>query len=579
MATLSDALQSGSYRPDPLTPATIEVDGRTRDIHLPSVRDRVVERSVLDSVTAVIDPLLGPFCFGYRPGLGVPDAVHALRELRDEGHSHVLRADVDDCFASIPVLLALSTFSEHIHEEPILAVVRALLGRLTKDRRGRVRSHPGLPLGCALSPLLTNLVLSRLDSTLAEEGFPIIRYADDFVVAAHSFEEASCAQRLAAETLAELEMRMGEDKTEITTYQDGFTFLGEDFGLRYPRAATETVRPPDRRVLYIGSQGSRVRKARGRVIVESKDEVELVNVAQTKVARIVCFGSVGLSAGVREWALRSGVEVYLATRRGSYLGQMVASSRSPRVERIQAQLRFSETDECLELARRVVAAKLSKQAVLVKRFGRRTHRDVSQEAIVRIRAAMEALPTCATRDELMGNEGAAARAYFQALGRMAPESLRFERRSRRPPEDVFNAALSWGYALLLGECETALIAAGLDPAIGVLHAVEGQRPSLALDLMEEFRVLIVDQCVMQAARSGALTAEHGRSEPGKPGVLLDKAGRAAVIDAYERRMLDKTAGALPTYSGTLRRHLYRQAQRLSSSIQHGEPTWTGLSWR
>src|SRR5689334_13392801 len=114
------------------------------------------------------------------------------------------------------------------------------------------------------------------------------------------------------------------------------------------------------------------------------------------------------------------------------------------------------------------------------------------------------LPDATTRDEIMGLEGAAAREYFTAVGRAVPEQLRFAGRSRRPPLDLVNAALSFGYTILLGEAVAALAAAGLDPAIGLLHADADRRPSLALDLIEEFRPLVVDQVVITAARRDQL---------------------------------------------------------------------------
>jgi CRISPR-associated protein Cas1 len=179
----------------------------------------------------------------------------------------------------------------------------------------------------------------------------------------------------------------------------------------------------------------------------------------------------------------------------------------------------------------------------------------------------------------MGLEGAAARAYFGALGVLMPAGLTFEGRSRQPPQDVVNAALSYGYAILAGEAVSALCAAGLDPAIGLMHADADRRPSLALDVMEEFRPLIVDQVVTAAIKRGSLTPEHGRREDGVDGVLLTSAGRKAVVDGYEKRMLTTTRGALPDFTGSLRRHLYRQAERVAAFVHDPTATWTGLSWR
>jgi CRISPR-associated protein Cas1 len=233
----------------------------------------------------------------------------------------------------------------------------------------------------------------------------------------------------------------------------------------------------------------------------------------------------------------------------------------------------------LRLARAVVEAKVRKQLVLLQRLTRRDTAEVTAAALTQMRQLLAMLPEATEPAELMGVEGASARAYFGALGELMPDGLGFEGRTRRPPLDVVNAALSYGYALLLAEAVSALCAAGLDPGIGLLHADDDTRPSLALDLIEEFRPLVVDQVVVTAARRKELRPEHGRREDGVAGVLLTRAGREAVIGGYERRMLQMTRGALPGFAGSLRRHLYRQAERIAAFVHNPEVAWTGLSWR
>ena len=125
----------------------------------------------------------------------------------------------------------------------------------------------------------------------------------------------------------------------------------------------------------------------------------------------------------------------------------------------------------------------------------------------------------------MGLEGAASSAYFDALALCVPEGIEFNGRSRRPPLDLPNAALSYLYAVLLSECAGALFCAGLEPSLGVLHASTDKRPSLALDLMEEFRPLLVDQTVMALLRTRRLRAEHASLGPKGKGVWLNKDGK------------------------------------------------------
>lgn len=227
----------------------------------------------------------------------------------------------------------------------------------------------------------------------------------------------------------------------------------------------------------------------------------------------------------------------------------------------------------------MVSTKIRKQATLLQRFARRDNAESVLSRAGKMEQLTVMLPSCTTRDELMGIEGAAAREYFAALADIVPEDMRFAGRSTQPPGDVINAALSYGYAIILGETVSALCAAGLDPGIGLLHTEQDRRPSLALDLMEEFRPLIIDQVVIAAARRAELRPEHGRREESIHGVLLTKAGKEVLVSGYERRMLQHTRGALPGMSGSLRRHLYRQAERLAACIHDPAASWTGLSWR
>jgi CRISPR-associated protein Cas1 len=432
-----------------------------------------------------------------------------------------------------------------------------------------------------LSPLWANMVLAGFDARVASAGFPLVRYSDDMVVLAASREEAQEGLRVMSEAAGELGMPLGAGKSGVMSFEEGFCFLGEDFGPRYPSALTgQRVTEPARKVLYLGMQGAHAHLQAGRLIVQSAQDAEVLDIPSGTVERVVCFGAVGISAGLRSWALASEVELVFLSRRGTYLGQAWTATAGRRISRLRAQLAVADNPaRALPFARAVVDAKVRKQMVLLQRLARRDNTEIISSAVGQISELLAMLPECGTRDELMGVEGAAAREYFAALGQIMPDGLRFAGRSRQPPGDLINAALSYGYAIILGEAVSALCAAGLDPAIGLLHAEQDNRPSLALDLMEEFRPLVVDQLVVAAARRGELRPEHGRRDEALHGVLLTKAGREVLVGEYERRMLQHTKGALPGLSGSMRRHLYRQAERLAAYTYDPLATWTGLSWR
>lgn len=578
LAEFAAGLAGGSFRPRPLTPVQIaKDDGGVRRLAVPPVGDRVVEKALAAVLSPVIDVWLGPSSFAYRPGLGVADAVQQVCRLRAEGLGWVARADIDDCFPSTDVARVRRLLAAIVDDADLLALVDLLLARQVTTGTG-LRPGRGLAQGAPLSPLLSNLALEQLDDRIREAGFPLVRYGDDLAVLAGSAGEAREGLRVMTDAAREIHLDVGED-AQVVSFADGFCFLGEDFGPRYPPVLDDhRVVEPATRTIYVAVPGASVRIEAGRLVVESPDDEQLLSVPSGHVERLALFGPVGLSAGARSWALTNEVEVVFASRRGGYLGQLLTGS-SRRVGRLRTQLAHADDPaRTVPFGRAVVEAKIRKQIVLVQRLTRRGEHEQPARAVATMRTLLGMLPQAGTIEEIMGVEGAAARSYFQALGAIMPEPLRFEGRSRRPPLDVVNAALSFGYTLLLGEATAALAAAGLDPAIGLLHTPADRRPSLALDLIEEFRPLVVDQVVVTATRNGRLGLEHTRTEEGRAGVLLTKAGREALIDGYERRMLHTTRGALPGYAGSLRRHLHRQAQRLTAYVERGEP-WTGLSWR
>lgn len=136
-----------------------------------------------------------------------------------------------------------------------------------------------------------------------------------------------------------------------------------------------------------------------------------------------------------------------------------------------------------------------------------------------------------------------------------------------------------GYAILLSECVGALHAAGLEPFLGIAHAPIDKRPSLALDLMEQFRPLLVDQTVIALLRTRKLRPEHGVVEAEAGGVWLDNDGKKNLVDAYEAACQRSVTGALPGYSGSWRRHIAHSAQMLARAIAEPDYPWSGVAWR
>jgi CRISPR-associated protein Cas1 len=578
LAALSTELRERRYHFGPLAPVAIpKDDGEIRTLLIAPAGDRVVERALAQVLMPIVDPILSPASYAFRPGLGVGSAIRRLVELRDEGLPWVCRTDIDDCFDSIPPRRVLKVIEQCLPDRGVLDLIADCIG--PHRRPPRHRTGLGIAQGGSLSPMLANLYLDAFDVRLLARGFPLVRYADDITIAVSNEKEGKMALKESELAAAALDLRLGADDTEIVSYEQGFAFLGEDFNTRYPpSSATADLHTPDRRTLYVAVPGAYILITRGRVIVTRKG-VDLLSAPSGRVGRIVVGGSVGISPGLRAWALENCVDVVFLSRRGSYQGYL-AGPRWPAVERRRHQ--FEATADpaiCVQMALCFAGGKLAHQRTLLLRFNRRNTAKEVAESIGEISRLADMLPVAKTVPEIMGIEGAAARSYYRSLARLLPSELGFAERNRRPPLDVVNASLSYGYAVLEGEATSAIAAAGLDPTLGFMHGDDRTRRSLSLDLTEEFRPLIIDHAVAEAFRRRSLAPEHGRRETGRSGVLLTEHGRRRLLTAIENRLLTLSNHPATGHRVSYPRHIHLQAQQIAMCIDLGEWQYQPVAWR
>ncbi len=577
LAELREQVLARSYHPSPLTPVQIaKRDGGRRELQIPSARDRVLERAILDGVRLDIDRALSPSSFGYRPGLSVLDAVRRVVELREDGWCWVVRTDVDDCFPTVDRNRLMLRLEQLLADIALLDLIGQLVRRPVGHGRLQRTGDRGIPQGGSLSPLLANLLLDSVDRLLMRNGHQVVRYADDLVVLARSQAQATDAIEDARRAAERNGFELSEDKTMVTSFEEGFYFLGEEFNQKYqPYQPTATRSEPTQRTLYVGVQGAGVRISRGRLIVDKQDH-ELLSVPTGHVERLVLSGAVGLSAGARSWALANDVDVVLMSRRGSFLGTV--SGGHSDADLLRSQLRIVDSpDARIGAAKAMVLGKLRNQRVLLIRFTDAAAADVVNKSIDGIESCEAQIPDVSNLDVLRGVEGMAAKFYWSGFAGVLPE-VDFEGRERRPPPDLVNAALGYGYAILLGECVAACQATGLHPSFGLLHSEEGRRPSLALDLMEEFRPLVIDQVVAELVRRQSLTTDHTRLDSRRGGVLLTEKGRQRLTAGIEDRLLTMAYHVGSGHRTSYRRSIQLQAAALARLFRHGEP-YEAVRWR
>ena len=477
----------------------------------------------------------------------------------DHGNHHLARATIRPADPGLVTVAALSALGLPDADAPII------------DELARA-SDPN-----PIASVLADAALLDLDRYATGRGLRYSRVGTTLMLAAPNEERLADA----IDTVAAAAINTGARVTDLTTQ-----YVDEEKALASVGIDPWTAKPSDEptgqadRILYVGRDGARVHVKAGRVLVDAPGSLPATSLPKNSVTRIVLSGIVGLSAGARSWAMRSGVDVVCLSRRGSYQGTLIGANRGAHASRLLAQVALTgDHERRVRLAASLVGAKIRGQIHVLTRIARRNEAVHVADTTAHMHAWRRSLTDARTLNEIMGIEGACSNAYFDALSACVPADVTFDGRSRRPPRDLPNAALSYGYAILLSECVGALHAAGLEPSLGIAHAPTDKRPSLALDLMEQFRPLLVDQTVMALLRTHKLRPEHGVVEAEAGGVWLGSDGKKILVDAYEAASQRSVTGALPGYSGSWRRHIAHSAQMLARAIAEPDYQWSGVAWR
>lgn len=332
-----------------------------------------------------------------------------------------------------------------------------------------------------------------------------------------------------------------------------------------------SVLDDERESVHVVSYGSRVGRSGEEIVVTPQDGKKTKFPVRT-VGHLVIHGGAQVTSQALHLCVEHDVAVSWFTGGGRFIGTLGANG--PAVQRRVRQYRaLSDEATCLALARRLVLGKVEGQLRYVLRATRQdaAKREVVQESVEGMRRVLRQVTHAPDLATLLGHEGEGAMRYFSAwAGMLDPsvdERLRYMGRSRRPPRDRINALLGFGYALLLKDVTAGLLAVGLEPALGFYHQPRSSAPPLALDLMELFRVPLVDMAVLGSIHRGQWSPEEDFVVTGEK-VWLSDSGRRRIIDVYERRKAEEWKHSVVGYSLSYGRMIELEARLL-------EKEWSG----
>jgi CRISPR-associated protein Cas1 len=284
--------------------------------------------------------------------------------------------------------------------------------------------------------------------------------------------------------------------------------------------------------LYLTEQGSVLRKKGDRLIVEKEKEV-LLDVECHKIDAVLIFGNVQFTTQAVHELFQHGIELAILTRTGRLIGQ-VTSPMTKNIElRVEQFKRYGDEAFKLGFSKSIVKGKIKNSLQVLRSFSY-NHPEIDlKEEIEALERGENGISEQNTVEGLNGVEGMAARHYFHGFGKMMLGDFVFEGRRKYPAPDPVNALLSLGYTMVFNEISSLLDGMGFDPYLGYFHKIDYGRPSLASDLLEEFRAPIADRFALKLINNRVLKVEDFYNNPKGDGVYLKRDALKRYFAEYE----------------------------------------------
>lgn len=345
--------------------------------------------------------------------------------------------------------------------------------------------------------------------------------------------------------------------------------------------------------IYVKEQGARIGR-RGERLVVSKQGKVLKEFPVGNLEQIVLLGNVQLTTQAVATLLAKDIDVVFLSSFGKFRGRLSGpGSKRARLRKQQLQ-RMGDPQIALELAKAVVDGKIHNQRVVLQRQARRT-RSLPQRsqglsanpadpqrfenALKQMMRMRKQALQAHNVDSLRGYEGKAAVYYFDAVRSLLDPAWKFEKRVYYPPTDPFNALISFGYSLLLKDVVAAVNQVGFDQYLGFFHEIAYGRPSLALDIMEEWRPVVVDALALELINRGGLLPEQFRwtGNPKRP-VELGEKGVALLLKSYGNRLesIIYHPDAGPGGQTSLRNAILLQVRQLARVVADAQAGYVSL---
>ena len=284
--------------------------------------------------------------------------------------------------------------------------------------------------------------------------------------------------------------------------------------------------------VYLLEPGTKVQKDGGIYSIRRGGQI-LLDVPSNRIDGIVATEHVQMTSELMMDLMRKNISVHWISSNGESIGQL-SSLRQINITRQIKQVELRKSVFADRMQCKVIEAKIHNQMTLLKHYNRTRNDMKIQEFINKMGKIIKCHRTSIDSTQRLGYEGISSKYYFKSMGMLVDKNFFFDKRSRRPPKDPFNALLSFGYTLLFHEVQLAVSQQGLHPYIGFLHQIREHHPALASDMMEEWRAVLIDSLVLDMVNRHRISLDDFLKNG--QGIYLSEKARKKFIIAYEKKI-------------------------------------------
>lgn len=539
----------GDYRPMPAMGfRTAKTSGGYRQLVRLSAID-VVLQTWLDSVLEpTFEETFSDNSMAYRQGRGVHTALERYVLLSNQ-KKHVAKLDVSACFNNIDHLILENKLTEYLQDEEMVRLIMSFV-KLPLSIDGTLEApDKGIFQGMPLAPLLCNIYFHSVDEFLQRKGVDFIRYADDIVLFADTYVEASELLKMTSDLIEnELHLTCNPKKCRVGS-PTSIKYLGHSFtvdkkGTMAYNSGSET------RAAYYNWHSERPRNSRGNIeilsdgILKQKDyslffDTETVDSAIPIVGidTINIHSNVIFDAGFLSLAMKNNIAVNVFDQCGELLGTFApnVALKAPRLTHEQL-LAYYDREHRMAIAKEFVLASIHNDMLNI-RYHNKFYGDPKYASALRSLTALKSnVKKEEDYDKLLLLEAHARKIYYECYDLfIRREGFSFGCRSKKPPRNMVNAMISFGNSVMYSLVATEIQKTALDVRIGYLHATNKRKNSLNLDIAEIFKPLLVDRVILSLINKGEISPIHFEAFA-NDGVYLTTEGKKIFLSAFYEKL-------------------------------------------